>query len=93
MKHAITACHVYRARKVADMYVYLAERDGFDVLPAGLKARTGPLDHAMSLELTPDRKLARADAAAVIQALQEQGYYVQLPPPRNTLMPNDRLPG
>lgn len=73
-------CHVYRSRLRPDTYVYLAGKDDFDVLPEPLRQRLGVLEPVMELELTPDRRLARADAAAVIQALRTRGCYLQLPP-------------
>ena len=40
-----------------------------------------PLDEqALSLDLTPDRRLARADAGAVRKSIEESGYYLQMPP-------------
>ena len=34
----------------------------------------------MRLELSQTSRLARVDAAAVIQELEENGYFLQLPP-------------
>jgi uncharacterized protein YcgL (UPF0745 family) len=42
----------------------------------------------MTLELTPDRTLARADPEQVRQQLETQGYYLQLPPSDITDSPN-----
>jgi uncharacterized protein YcgL (UPF0745 family) len=36
----------------------------------------------MCLELSPDRKLSRVETSSVLQSLEEQGYYLQLPPKR-----------
>lgn len=73
-------CHVYKSRVRPDTYVYLAEEDGFDVLPPFLRQRLGALDAALQFDLTAQRRLARADAARVIRALETQGFYLQLPP-------------
>ncbi len=73
-------CHVYRSRLRPDTYVYLAEKDGFDALPEPLRQRLGVLEPALEFELTPERRLARADAATVIEALRTRGCYLQLPP-------------
>jgi len=74
-------CHVYKSRLRPDTYVYLAEKDRFEVLPEALRQRLGTLEAVMELELTPERRLARAEAAAVIEALRTRGCYLQLPPP------------
>jgi uncharacterized protein YcgL (UPF0745 family) len=73
-------CRVYRCSKQDEMYLYL--REGFkpEDLPPPLLQHVGRLTEVMKLELTPQRKLARADAAAVAAKLRETGYYLQLPP-------------
>lgn len=73
-------CHVYKSRTRPDTYVYLARKDGFDVLPEALRQRLGLLEPALEFDLTPDRRLARTDAATVIASLQAQGFHLQLPP-------------
>lgn len=73
-------CHVYKSRTRPDTYVYLAAKDGFDTLPDALRQRLGTLEPALEFDLTPQRRLARSDAATVIAALQTQGFHLQLPP-------------
>ena len=40
----------------------------------------GNLSFVMELELYPEKYLAQADAAEVIEKLNKQGFYLQLPP-------------
>jgi uncharacterized protein YcgL (UPF0745 family) len=40
----------------------------------------GAAERAMTLALTPERHLARADAADVLRCIRENGFYLQLPP-------------
>lgn len=84
-------CHIYKSVRAPDTYVYLARRDDFECLPVGLTRRLGSLEWVMELDLRADRKLARADVGAVMAALESDGFYVQLPPPKASLMDNDRL--
>lgn len=74
-------CFVYRAEKRIDTYVYLRDKDAFALLPAELIKSLGPFTWVMALDLTPDRKLARADAAIVCANLHKIGYHIQFPPP------------
>lgn len=74
-------CFVYASRKRAETYVWLAERGNFDLLPAPLHQQVGELREVLDLHLEPERRLPRADAATVLAALREQGWYLQLPPP------------
>ncbi len=64
------------------MYLYLRsdlEPDA-DAIPPELLQRTGALEFAMELELQPKRKLARVDVHRVLAALQDQGWFLQMPP-------------
>lgn len=72
--------YVYKSQRKADTYVYLASRDDFESLPDVLRASLGRLDFVLEVALTPDRKLARTDAAVVRGNLAVQGYHLQFPP-------------
>ena len=77
-------CVVFRCSKKAEMYLYVPYQDETDDLlrdlPEGLIKLTGTLHKVMELELSADRKLARANVQEVIGALQEKGFYLQSPP-------------
>lgn len=73
-------CDIYRCRKKEGMYVYVPKTSAVDQLPQALIQRTGRLEHAMTLLLTPEKKLARAKASDVMIAFENQGFYLQMPP-------------
>jgi uncharacterized protein len=73
-------CSVYRSARVEGMYVYVNERDGLARLSDDLLARFGKPELAMTLDLYPERKLARADVNKVLAAIAENGFYLQMPP-------------
>lgn len=72
--------YVYKSQRKADTYVYLAERDAFDVLPDPVRAQLGELSFVLDVALTPERKLAREDAALVREKLRTQKFHLQMPP-------------
>lgn len=72
--------YVYKSSRKADTYVYLRERDRFALLPEPLRDGLGALVFVLEVALTPQRKLARADAAVVRTHLAERGFHVQMPP-------------
>jgi len=72
-------CFVYKSVRRADSYIYLTEKDDFDKVPEQLLHIFGKPEFALEFDLTVDRKLAVADAAQVIQNIEEQGYYLQMP--------------
>jgi uncharacterized protein YcgL (UPF0745 family) len=72
--------YVYKSQRKADTYVYLAAREDFERLPEPLRTQLGPLAFVLDVELTPGRKLAREDAAAVRANLVARGFHLQFPP-------------
>lgn len=76
----VLPCWVYRSLRKQEMYLYLAEEDGFDKVPAALLARFGEPVLVIELELSPQRKLARADVNQVMDDLRERGFHLQMPP-------------
>ncbi|SRR5690606_683900 len=71
---------VFRSPKEDGMYLYVKKDEGLSRVPEELLKRFGTPQAAMVLVLTPEKKLARASAAKVIENLESQGYYLQLPP-------------
>jgi uncharacterized protein YcgL (UPF0745 family) len=76
------ACRIYRSERKAETYLYLAEELDFDELPAGLRRHFGQPAFVMRLEIRPATRLARVAAADVLRALENEGYFLQLPPER-----------
>lgn len=73
-------CVIYKGRKKADTYLYVEAEGDLASVPQALLDLLGALEPVMSLELTPERTLARADVEEVRARLREQGYYLQMPP-------------
>ena len=68
--------YVYKSQRKQDSFVYLAVRDDFSVIPDAVKASLAPFQFVLEVALTPDRRLAQADAAQVRQNLTERGFQV-----------------
>ena len=76
-------CNVYRCSAKEGMYLYTQKdvnQPVLDTLPEALKKRLGKTTLAMTLILTPEKKLAVADAQKVIESIEAQGFYLQMPP-------------
>lgn len=71
---------IYRSPKEEGMYLYVKKEEGLSRVPDALLQRFGKPQQAMVLVLTPEKKLARASVEKVIESLETQGYYLQLPP-------------
>lgn len=95
MTHLV--CTVYRSSKKDECYVYVDKKRGLDCLPEALKALFGTPQEVMTMILRPEKPLARVDVEKVIAALNDCGYYLQLPPPMDAEMQkihllNDKFP-
>jgi hypothetical protein len=73
-------CSIYRSEKNEGMYLYVDKAEGLTRVPEALLLRFGKAELAMTLLLHPERKLARADVATVLQAIADNGFFLQLPP-------------
>jgi uncharacterized protein YcgL (UPF0745 family) len=80
-------CWVYKGRRRPGAYLYLPAPDDPARVPSALLERLGELELVLTLELSPQRRLARADARAVLAAIEERGFYLQLPPAEPDLTP------
>ncbi len=84
-------CIVFRCEKKQEMYLYVPYHEDeerlLNDLPQELKKLTGQLEKVMDLELSAERKLARAKVSDVIASLKEKGFYLQSPP--NALLRKD----
>ncbi|MBJ7555124.1 YcgL domain-containing protein [Marinomonas spartinae] len=71
---------VFRSSKKDGMYLYVEKRVGLKEIPEDLMKRFGTGISAMTMLLTKESKLARANAESVIKDIEEKGFYLQLPP-------------
>ena len=78
-------CKIYRCSKQDEMYLYIHEDKTIEELREELISMVKELTHAMDLELSSEKKLAREDVILVMKNLQENGYHLQMPP--NPLSP------
>ena len=75
-----TVCEVFRSPRREGLYLYVKREDGLSKVPEALLDRFGEPESALIFRLSADRRLAQANAADVLSALVEPGYYLQMPP-------------
>lgn len=83
-------CDVYRSSRRDEMYLYIDKKKGLSVVPDVLLEQFGKPALVMSFLLEPSRQLARVDTERVIEGLESQGFYLQMPPPQESLLEQDR---
>ncbi len=79
-------CAIYRSSRRDQTYLYVEQKDDFSRVPADLLQGLGKLQLAMLLPLDGSKSLVGADRERVIAALHEEGFYLQLPPPPESLL-------
>jgi len=79
-------CRIYKSLRQEDMYLYVPTEDDLAKVPHALLDHFGPPVFVMTLLLSPDRRLARAEIGEVMTQLGERGYYLQLPPRNENLL-------
>ena len=70
----------YRHEKKEGMFLFIRHNLAWQTLPDPLQQQFAHKSEVTRFVMTPTRKLARADSATVWQALNDQGYYLQMPP-------------
>jgi uncharacterized protein len=73
-------CFVYASQRKANTYLWLLQRDNFQVIPASLAMMLGDLRFVLEVELHADRRLPQEDVNVVMEHLRTQGWHLQLPP-------------
>lgn len=75
-------CEIFKSSRRDEMYLYVDKSRGLAEVPEELLERFGKPGAVMTLILAEDRPLARADVGEVIAAIDEKGFYLQMPPAR-----------
>lgn len=78
-------CNIYKSRRKEETYLYVSLKDDLTRVPDVLLETFGRPELVTKLIITEDRKLARAEADKVLASIEEQGFYLQLPPPKEEL--------
>lgn len=76
-------CDVFKTRKKEEMYLYVSRKDGVSRVPDELMETFGKPELALTMIITPEKKLGRADAVKVLSEIESKGYYLQMPPPKD----------
>ncbi len=71
---------VFKSPRKADTYLYVERGVEFEELPEPLRKVFGDPQHVLSMKLTPERQLARYSGAEVLDAINDKGFFLQMPP-------------
>lgn len=83
-------CNVYKSLTKNGYYLFVRHEDDLSRVPDALLSGFGQYELAMTMALTPGQRMAISSATEVLQALDENGYYLQLPPQNDAYMQDVR---
>ncbi|MDD9154623.1 YcgL domain-containing protein [Aliivibrio sp. S4TY2] len=78
-------CSVYKSTKKQGAYLYIAKKDDFTPVPKELMTMFGTPTMVMVVNLA-GRTLASVDVEKVKASIQNEGFFLQLPPPPENLL-------
>ncbi|MBL4899206.1 MAG: YcgL domain-containing protein [Colwellia sp.] len=84
-------CAIYKSAKKAQTYLFVKTRDDFSSVPEALMTMFGTPILVTLINLATKEKLAFANLDKVKTSLNEQGYYLQLPPPPEDLLKEHKI--
>lgn len=79
-------CFVYRSEKKQGMFLYLTKKDDFSCVPESLLKLLGETTYSFEFDLNKDKKLVKVEAEEVIKTMNENGFFLQMPPPKSDLL-------
>ncbi len=71
---------IYKSPNKNEMYLYVAKQAQLSEVPDALLQLFGKPKHVMDMLLTPEKKLARANAVQVMKEIDSKGFFLQMPP-------------
>lgn len=83
-------CAVYKTNKKSGMYLYVPKKGHFEDVPEALMSRFGVPELVTIIALEKRERLGGVDKEKLIDALNEQGFYLQMPPKEDNLLEKHR---
>jgi uncharacterized protein YcgL (UPF0745 family) len=72
-------CFVYRSPRKPGAFLFVAEKGDFSELPEAMLKLFGVPEFSFEFPLTSDRTLKIGDGKVILEKIEEQGFYLQLP--------------
>ncbi|AEC16333.1 MULTISPECIES: YcgL domain-containing protein [Gallibacterium] len=79
-------CAIYKSRRKDGMYLYIEKRDDFSSVPESLLNAFGTPQFVMLFNLDGKKKLIHTDNQNVKEQIEQNGFYLQMPPPVENLL-------
>ena len=73
-------CEVYKSSKTDNLFLYVARDEGLQRVPEALLEKFGTPKLALTIDLHPGRSLAKEDPVKVLDAIESNGFFLQILP-------------
>lgn len=77
---------IYKSSVVEELYLYVEKSKGLKEVPEALSEKFGRKIHVSDMLLDKNKKLARADATKILESIVTKGFYLQLPPAKESYL-------
>lgn len=84
-------CAVYKSSRKIDTYLYVSEKGDFSKLPSALLKAFGAPIFVMLIPVIKRAKIAQLPRHVLIEKIEKEGYYLQLPPKIENLLDGHRF--
>ena len=86
---AANSIRVLAGKRKPDTYLFIASETDTEDLPAELLLLLGELREVFTLDITPEKQLARCTGVEGLEGVANAGYYLQMPPGEHTRHDDD----
>lgn len=76
-------CEIFKSPRKDEMYLYVDKTEGMERVPEALLEVFGRPVSVTTMLITPEKKLARAEADKVMKEIRANGFYLQMPPAKD----------
>ena len=83
-------CAVYKTKVKEGMYLYVPGKGQFDDVPEALMKQFKQPELVMLIAMDKRPTLAGVDKTTLVSALNEKGFYLQMPPKQEDLLASHR---
>ena len=73
-------CYIYKSIRKPDYYLYTGKKDDFNCVPEELLKLLGNLEYVFEVQVDENTGLASSDPEVVLDNINNNGYYLQIPP-------------
>ena len=77
---AAVSIRVLAGKRKPDTYLFISSKTKTEDLPSELLLLLGELREVITLDITPEKQLARCTGGEVLEGVAKAGYYLQMPP-------------